>query len=146
MGHAGGHKARVLASIRIRGWLIQVLFFGLLVWMLHNLFSLPLNTMLTLILAVVGIVLSLPFGIVLALGRHSELPVIRAFSVTYIESVTLPQGTNRCVHGQCTRVSAYTPATMTKLPRSLGLMRRSLNSHMPSSTVNTPDMRLTPVA
>jgi len=34
--------------------------------------------MLTLILAVVGIVLSLPFGILLALGRRSELPVIRA--------------------------------------------------------------------
>ena len=41
--------------------------------------------MLTLILAVVGIVLSLPLGIVLALGRRSELPVMRAFSVTYIE-------------------------------------------------------------
>ncbi|WP_133510851.1 amino acid ABC transporter permease [Candidatus Thiosymbion oneisti] len=41
--------------------------------------------MLTLILAVVGIVLSLPFGILLALGRRSDLPVIRAACVTYIE-------------------------------------------------------------
>jgi general L-amino acid transport system permease protein len=41
--------------------------------------------MLTLVLAVVGIVLSLPFGVLLALGRRSQLPVIRAFSVTYIE-------------------------------------------------------------
>jgi len=41
--------------------------------------------MLTLILAVVGIILSLPFGILLALGRRSELPVIRAACVTYIE-------------------------------------------------------------
>jgi general L-amino acid transport system permease protein len=41
--------------------------------------------MLTLVLAVVGIVLSLPFGILLALGRRSRMPVIRAFSITYIE-------------------------------------------------------------
>jgi general L-amino acid transport system permease protein len=41
--------------------------------------------MLTLVLAVVGIVLSLPFGILLALGRRSELPVIRAACITYIE-------------------------------------------------------------
>jgi general L-amino acid transport system permease protein len=41
--------------------------------------------MLTLVLAVVGIVLSLPFGILLALGRRSEMPIIRAASVTYIE-------------------------------------------------------------
>ncbi|MCB2263370.1 MAG: amino acid ABC transporter permease [Candidatus Thiosymbion ectosymbiont of Robbea hypermnestra] len=41
--------------------------------------------MLTLILAVVGIVLSLPFGTLLALGRRSDLPVIRAACVTYIE-------------------------------------------------------------
>jgi general L-amino acid transport system permease protein len=41
--------------------------------------------MLTLVLAVVGIVLSLPFGILLALGRRSRMPVIRAASITYIE-------------------------------------------------------------
>ncbi len=41
--------------------------------------------MLTLVLAVVGIVLSLPLGILLALGRRSDLPVIRAACVTYIE-------------------------------------------------------------
>ncbi len=41
--------------------------------------------MLTLVLAVVGIVLSLPFGVLLALGRRSEMPVIRAGCITYIE-------------------------------------------------------------
>lgn len=41
--------------------------------------------MLTLVIAVVGIVLSLPLGILLALGRRSELPVIKAFCITYIE-------------------------------------------------------------
>ncbi len=42
---------------------------------------------LTLILAVVGIAASLPLGVVLALGRASELPAIRAVCVGYIEIV-----------------------------------------------------------
>ncbi len=41
--------------------------------------------LLTLTLASVGIVLALPIGILLALGRRSELPIIRALSVAYIE-------------------------------------------------------------
>jgi His/Glu/Gln/Arg/opine family amino acid ABC transporter permease subunit len=40
---------------------------------------------LTPVLAVVGIVLSLPFGFVLALGRRSQMPMIRAACITYIE-------------------------------------------------------------
>jgi general L-amino acid transport system permease protein len=40
---------------------------------------------LTLILAVVGIVASLPIGIALALGRRSNMPVIRSISIVYIE-------------------------------------------------------------
>lgn len=40
---------------------------------------------LTLVLAVVGISASLPFGILLALGRQSEMPIVRAFSVIFIE-------------------------------------------------------------
>lgn len=39
----------------------------------------------TLIIGLVGIVTSLPFGIVLALGRQSRLPVIRMLCVAYIE-------------------------------------------------------------
>ena len=42
---------------------------------------------LTLILAVVGIGGAFPLAIVLALGRRSRLPAIRALSVTYIELV-----------------------------------------------------------
>jgi len=41
--------------------------------------------MLTLIVAGVGIVASLPLGVVLALGRQSSMPVIRALSVAFIE-------------------------------------------------------------
>ena len=43
--------------------------------------------MLTILLAVVGITLSFPLGVLLALGRRSKLPVIKGFSVGYIEFV-----------------------------------------------------------
>jgi general L-amino acid transport system permease protein len=41
----------------------------------------------TIVVATVGIVVSLPVGIVLALGRRSHMPVVRMFSVIYIEFV-----------------------------------------------------------
>ncbi len=41
--------------------------------------------MLTLILSAVGIVASLPLGIILALGRRSEMPIVKSVSVIYIE-------------------------------------------------------------
>lgn len=41
--------------------------------------------MLTLILAYVGIFAALPLGILLALGRRSDMPVIRGFCVVFIE-------------------------------------------------------------
>ena len=42
---------------------------------------------LTLILSVVGCAVALPLGILLALGRRSELPIIRAICVGYIELI-----------------------------------------------------------
>lgn len=41
----------------------------------------------TLLVATVGIVVSLPFGIMLALGRRSRLPIVRMASVIFIEFV-----------------------------------------------------------
>ena len=41
--------------------------------------------LLTLLLSVVGIVFSFPLGVLLALGRQSGLPAVRALSITYIE-------------------------------------------------------------
>jgi general L-amino acid transport system permease protein len=41
--------------------------------------------MLTLVIAGVGMVAALPLGILLALGRRSDLPLIRAICVTFIE-------------------------------------------------------------
>ncbi|MFK7902735.1 MAG: amino acid ABC transporter permease [Nitratireductor sp.] len=41
--------------------------------------------MLTLVLAVTGIIAALPLGILMALGRQSDLPVFKAISVVFIE-------------------------------------------------------------
>ena len=41
----------------------------------------------TVVVAAVGIVASLPIGIVLALGRRSQMPAVRLFSVIFIEFV-----------------------------------------------------------
>ncbi len=41
--------------------------------------------MLTLILAVVGMVAALPLGILLALGRRSQMPIVKSFCVVFIE-------------------------------------------------------------
>ncbi len=43
--------------------------------------------LLTVLLAVVGIVLSFPLGVILALGRRSELPALRWLSTGYIELI-----------------------------------------------------------
>ena len=41
--------------------------------------------MLTLLLALCGMIASFPFGVLLALGRRSKLPMVRALSTAYIE-------------------------------------------------------------
>ncbi len=43
--------------------------------------------LMTLLLAVGGIVLSFPIGILLALGRRSTLPVVKVFSIFFIETI-----------------------------------------------------------
>ncbi len=43
--------------------------------------------LLTMVLSVVGIVVSFPLGILLALGRRSQLPVIKVVCITFIEVV-----------------------------------------------------------
>ncbi|MFQ5780445.1 MAG: amino acid ABC transporter permease [Nitrospiria bacterium] len=43
--------------------------------------------LLTLLVTVVGIVASFPFGIALALGRRSEFPVIKLFCIGFIETI-----------------------------------------------------------
>jgi len=43
--------------------------------------------LMTLLLAVGGIVLSFPIGVLLALGRRSSLPVVKVFSIFFIETI-----------------------------------------------------------
>lgn len=43
--------------------------------------------LLTVLLALIAIVASFPLGVLLALGRRSELPVVKLFSILYIETV-----------------------------------------------------------
>jgi general L-amino acid transport system permease protein len=43
--------------------------------------------MITLVVAVVGIVTSMPLGVLLALGRRSKMPAVKTLSVIFIESV-----------------------------------------------------------
>jgi general L-amino acid transport system permease protein len=45
------------------------------------------GVLVTIVVASVGIVVSLPFGILLALGRRSRMPAVRLFSVIFIEFV-----------------------------------------------------------
>ncbi|SHO56431.1 amino acid ABC transporter permease [Vibrio quintilis] len=79
-----------------RGWICLftiTLYPILMAGLLHGgMFGLPVvetykwgGLLVTLVLALVGIVASLPIGVLLALGRRSHMPVIRSLSTVYIE-------------------------------------------------------------
>ena len=85
-----------MPRVRFKAWLAigTIVFYPLLAFaLIHGEWlGLPVagssqwgGLMLTFILASIGIVAALPLGILLALGRRSEMPLVRAFSVTYIE-------------------------------------------------------------
>lgn len=85
-----------MEKVRFKRWIVTYL---LLLYpvIAHGLFmggkwGLPLvetslwgGLMLTLIIAGIGIAAALPLGIVLALGRQSQMPIIRSISVVFIE-------------------------------------------------------------
>jgi general L-amino acid transport system permease protein len=86
----------LLANLPGKIWLagIWVLMFGLVLWLLMGgwlLDVVPLSSLsgliLTLLIAVISIVLSFPLGVLLALGRQSELPAIRWLATVYIELI-----------------------------------------------------------
>jgi general L-amino acid transport system permease protein len=83
-------------ALAIASWLslIWLLSFPVILWLMGGGFGLqPVTTnlwnglMLTLLMAIVSIALSFPIGVLLALGRTSSLPIIRWFSILYIEIV-----------------------------------------------------------
>jgi general L-amino acid transport system permease protein len=83
-------KSRWLAL----GWLLSFFLTILLLTGIEGISWLPKvdtglwgGLLLTFLLAVVGIVASFPIGVLLALGRQSKLPVLKAFCVLFIELV-----------------------------------------------------------
>lgn len=92
----GRGKPEVLKRSVIAGWVVSL---PIIVILTHGLSSsetgfMPVvrttlwgGLLLTFLLTVVGILFSFPMGVALALGRRSELSVIRWFSVGYIELV-----------------------------------------------------------
>ncbi len=73
-------------------WIAGLFLIGVLMW--GGIFGLRYvenerwgGLILTLILTTFGIALAFPLGILLALGRRSDMPVIRALSVGYIELI-----------------------------------------------------------
>jgi general L-amino acid transport system permease protein len=83
--------------LRSRRWLIALWVlspFAIAVLLYGGVVGLPIvatdlwgGLLLTLVFAVSGIVLSFPLGVLLALGRQSSYPVIKGFSILYIEIV-----------------------------------------------------------
>ncbi|HEY9771264.1 MAG TPA: amino acid ABC transporter permease [Coleofasciculaceae cyanobacterium] len=77
----------------ISSWLplLWLLAFSLNIWLLLNGNNVRLDRvsglMLTIPVAITSIVLCFPFGVLLALGRQSDLPVIRWLSIAYIELI-----------------------------------------------------------
>ena len=91
----GRTKPVALSRIVIFGWIISLPIFilltrgfspedGIMPIVGTNLWG---GLLLTFLLTVVGIIFSFPLGVLLALGRRSELPVIRLASILYIELV-----------------------------------------------------------
>jgi general L-amino acid transport system permease protein len=76
----------------LTGWLAAAIFVMAAMFILDFDFGLePVETdkwgglLVTLVVSVTGMVASLPLGILLALGRRSEMPVVKMFSVMFIE-------------------------------------------------------------
>jgi len=77
---------------RLNAALFFVVFPVLAWWLLYGGFGLEIvetsqwgGLLVTMVVAVTGIVASLPLGILLALGRRSKMPVVKLFSVVFIE-------------------------------------------------------------
>ncbi len=73
-------------------WIVGLAAIGVLMW--GGVFGLPFietdrwgGLPITLILATFGAVVAFPFGVLLALGRRSNLPAIKALCVVYIELI-----------------------------------------------------------
>ncbi len=94
LGYLSGGLKFVTPRLIVIAWTLSVVIILILLNGFSNSALLPHVTtnlwgglMVTLILAVGGIVLSFPIGVLLALGRRSSLPVVKWFSIIFIEVV-----------------------------------------------------------
>lgn len=100
-GYVGGLKLPLRNGWLVLAWILSIPFTAIMLkggielpalgveWAFAPLVDSGLygGLMLTMILALVGITLSFPLGVLLALGRRSKLPVIRWFCICYIEGI-----------------------------------------------------------
>ena len=89
LGRLGVRKLPNIGTFIGVGWLVSFL---INLWLLMGGFGLQTvgtdlwnGLLLTIFMASISITLSFPLGIIFALGRQSSLPVVRFFSVAYIE-------------------------------------------------------------
>jgi general L-amino acid transport system permease protein len=103
LGFVGGFKVfQAMAQQKFAVGFFAATFAALLIWYLGSYLSAPLSNfialeavpsrdmggfMLNIILGTVCVSLSVPLGILLALGRQSDLPVIRVICVVFIEFI-----------------------------------------------------------
>ena len=94
LGYLLGKQKFITAKYIIIGWVIAPVLTLVLISGFENNVVLPKvvttlwgGLLVTFLLAVGGILLSFPIGVLLALGRRSTLPVVRAFSTVFIEGV-----------------------------------------------------------
>lgn len=94
LGNWIGKKETIKTIYIIVGWIIFLIVFLLLLTGVANSEIIPPvvttfwgGLLVTFLLAAGGILLSFPIGVLLALGRRSSLPVVKAFSTIFIETV-----------------------------------------------------------
>lgn len=102
LGYFVGRMVRISGAVIAVAWLIAL---PVSIWIIRGTAALPLlgqvwtsaqgvvpwnqigGLLLTLILAAVGIVFSFPLGVLLALGRRSDLPAVKWICIAYIELI-----------------------------------------------------------
>ncbi|HKJ37205.1 MAG TPA: amino acid ABC transporter permease [Anaerolineales bacterium] len=94
IGYWVGKRRTVTATYIIAGWILAPIVFMFLLTGFVNSEAIPSvgttfwgGLLVTFLLAAGGILISFPIGVLLALGRRSSLPVVKAFSTIFIETV-----------------------------------------------------------
>lgn len=91
LAYAVGLRVPISGRLLALAWLLLLVVSFLLLRGVGPLAEVPTNTwgglLLTFILAIAGILLSFPLGVLLALGRRSDMRLVRLMSTVYIEVV-----------------------------------------------------------